>query len=107
MASNPLILSYIEPHQPITVQWIAHWIKDILEEAGVDMGTFKARSVRGAATSGTLAKGMSIEEILRTADWSSDSTFRRFYYRPSRDNVFARTVLQLCNWQQSIDYALL
>ena len=95
--SNPLILSYIKPHRPITVQRIAHWIKDMLE-AGVDTGTFKAHSVRGAATSAALAKGVTIEEILRTADWSSDSTFRRFYYRPSRDNVFSRTVLQLCKW---------
>ena len=91
--SNPLILSYIKPHRPITVQRIAHWIKDILEEAGVDTGTFKAHSVRGAATSAALAKGVSIEEILRTADWS---TFRRFYYTDPPGKMFFPE--QSCNY---------
>lgn len=51
MAPDPLILSDIKPLRPITVQQISYWIKDILEEAGVDTG-YKAH---------VLAKGVSIE----------------------------------------------
>ena len=93
--SNPLFLSYIKPHRPVTSQRIAHWIKDLLGEAGVDTDTFKAHSVRGASTTAALAKGVSLQDILRTADWSAESTFQRFYYRPEKENVYARTLLNL------------
>jgi len=33
---NPLFLSYIKPHKPISSQRLAHWIKDIMEKAGID-----------------------------------------------------------------------
>ena len=39
-------------------------------------------------------KGVLIEDILRTADRSSDSTFHRFYYRPSQQKSHAQTVFQ-------------
>ena len=90
---NPLFLSYIKPHKPITSQRIAHWIKDVLTEAGVNTEVFKAHSVRGAATTAALKKGVSINDILQTADWSTDSTFRRFYYRPSQENTFVEKLL--------------
>ena len=32
-------------------------------------------------------------EILKTADWSSEATFRRFYYRPEVSANFAHKVL--------------
>ena len=92
---RPLFLSYVKPHKPVTSQRIAHWIKDFLSEAGVDTTIFKAHSVRGASTSAALTKGVSIQDILHTADWSSDSTFRRFYYRPAKENVFAHKLLTL------------
>jgi len=39
-------------------------------------------------------KGVAIKDIPRTADWSTDSTFWRFYYRPTQQNVYAQAVLQ-------------
>ena len=77
--ANPLFLSYIKPHRLVTSQRIAHWIKDLLGEAGVDTDTFKAHSVRRASTTAALAKGVSLQDILRTADWSTESTFQKFY----------------------------
>lgn len=81
--SNPLFLSYIKPHKPVSTDRIAHWMKDLLKKAGIDVSVFKAHSVRGASTTAARDKGVSIGDILRTADWSSDSTFRPFYCRPS------------------------
>ena len=91
---QPLFLSYIKPHGPVSSQRIAHWLKDILGRAGVDTSVFKAHSVRGASSTAASEKGVHIEDILRTADWSTDSTFRRFYYRPSQENNYAQTLLQ-------------
>ena len=91
---QPLFLSYIKPHDPVSSQRIAHWLKDVLGRAGVDTNIFKAHSVRGASSTAASEKGVHIKDILRTADWSTDSTFRRFYYRPSHENGYAQTLLQ-------------
>ena len=72
---QPLFLSYIKPHGPITSQRLAHWLKEIMRKAGVDTSVFKAHSVRGASSTAASEKGVLIEDILRTVDWSSDSTF--------------------------------
>ena len=47
--------------------------------------------MHGAVTSEALTKGVSIQDILNTADWSTDSTFRRFY--PSKENSFVDKLL--------------
>ena len=89
-----LFLSYVKPHKPVTSQRLAHWLKELLGKAGIDTSVFKAHSVRGASSTAASMKGVLIEDILRTADWSTDSTFRRFYYRPTLANNYAQTVLQ-------------
>jgi len=91
----PLFLSYVKPHNPVTSQRIAHWIKDTLTKAGVDTNTFKGHSVRGASTSAAVGKRLHIADVLKTADWSSESTFRQFYYRSSNsaEKNFAQSVL--------------
>ena len=92
-AEERLFLSYVKPHKPVTSQRIAHWIKDLLQDAGVDINVFKAHSARGASATAAYNKGVSMQEILQTADWSKDSTFRRFYYRPLESAEYALKVL--------------
>ena len=55
--SRPLFLSYVQPHGPVTSQRIAHWVKLLLGEAGVDTTKFSAHSVRGASTTAAREKG--------------------------------------------------
>jgi len=88
-----LFISYVKPHRPVTTQRLAHWIKDLLKEAGVDTAVFKAHSVRGASTSAALKKGVHISDILSTANWNRESTFQRFYCRLPKENSFADRVL--------------
>ena len=88
-----LFLSYIKPHKPVTSQRIAHWIKMFLKDAGIDTGIFSAHSVRGASATAAMDKGVTLTDILHVADWSSDTTFRRFYYRPMKDATYAHKVL--------------
>ena len=65
----------------------------MLEEPGIDTNLFKGHSVRSASTSAAANQGVTTEDILKAADWSSDSSFQRFYYKPVRNATFARTVL--------------
>ena len=49
--------------------------------SGVDTDIFKPHSCRSASTSKAHITGVSIENILKCGQWSSDSTFYKFYCR--------------------------
>ncbi|KAI5633931.1 phage integrase family domain-containing protein [Phthorimaea operculella] len=91
-----LLLTHKAPHRPATAQTISRWIKQVLSESGVDVGTFSAHSTRHAAsaTSAAFSAGINVETIRKTAGWTSASTaFARFYNRPINDeSSFARAV---------------
>jgi len=65
-----------------------------MEKAGIDTTIFKAHLVRGASNTAAAEKGVLMADILQTADWSRDSTFKRFYYRPTSNNGYAQIMLQ-------------
>jgi len=65
-------------------------VKDTLQLAGIDTAVF---SLRGASTSAAVAKGVHLADILSMADWSRDSTFKKFYYRPSSADIYAKKLL--------------
>jgi len=65
----------------------------LLEAAGVDTSVFNAHSVRGASSSAAANLGITTNEILKAADWSSESVFQKFYYKPTADPTFGRAVL--------------
>ena len=75
-----LFLSYVRPFQPVKSCTIARWLKEVLHKAGFT--SFNAHSTRVTAA---FDKGMSISDILKVADWSSDSMFKKFYYKPTID----------------------
>ena len=64
-----------------------------MEKAGIDTSVFKAHSTRGAATTAAANAGITTDDILKAADWSSDTVFKRFYYKPTRDVRFGQSVL--------------
>lgn len=76
-----LFVSYIKPHKPVSTDTLARWIKHVMMDSGIDTSIFKAHSVRGATTSDAYAKGVPISEILCTADWTNEHTFRKYYLR--------------------------
>ena len=95
--NKQLFISLNKPHNPVTSSTIARWLKQIMESAGVDTSIFKAHSVRSASTSAASMMGVTTEDILGAADWSTESSFQRFYYKPVRDTVFAKSVLTATN----------
>ena len=95
-----MLLSYVRPHKPVTSQKLAHWVRDVLAEAGVER-SFKAHSVRGAYA---MAKGVSLSERFNTADWSRELTFRRFYYRETKNTKCVSKVLQAENTRSQLKF---
>ena len=89
-----LLISYHRPQKPVQSCTIARWIKSFLGSAGIDTSIFKGHSTRSASTSKARAEGISLEDVLKMADWTGPSSFLRFYYRPSFTDDFARAVLQ-------------
>ena len=84
----------IKPHRAVGSSTIARWLKSTLEAAGVDTSIFSAHSVRGASSSKAANMGNTTNEILRAADWSSESVFQKFYHKPTeKRSSFGRAVL--------------
>ena len=90
---NPLFISSRKPFMPVKPATIGHWLKNLMKEAGNDTSLYTAHSTQGAATSKAKAIGVPMTEILKAANWSSASTFCRFYNRPFTTNQFGQAVL--------------
>ena len=71
-----LFLSYIKPHDPISSSSIARWILAMLSLAGTDTNNFKAHSVKSASASAAASAGVTTNQIMEEADWSSESVFQ-------------------------------
>ena len=90
--SNQLFVSYCS-YDAICSSTIARWLKTILGLSGIDTSMFKAHSYRGAAASAAFSKGCSVQQILKTGDWSSVRNFYRFYLRGNQSDIdFAHAV---------------
>ena len=68
-----------------------------MESAGIDTSIFKAHTVRSALTSAASMQGVTTEDILVAADWSTESSFQQFYYKPVHNITFAKSVLTATN----------
>lgn len=79
---NRLFLSVVQPHKPVSASMVARWVWSLLQAAGIDTSQFKPHSVRGASASDAAKGGVALSDILGMACWSSDSTLKRFYYKP-------------------------
>ena len=90
---TPLFVSFIKPHVPVSSATISRWLKSVLAPAGVDTASFQGHSVRSAASSAAKKLGVSSAKIMKVADWSRESTFVKFYHKPTEDTSFERTVL--------------
>jgi site-specific recombinase XerD len=88
------ILSFIKPYHPVTKDSISRWVKSVLQQAGVDVTKYTAHSSRAATTSHTKRKGLSLQDIMKTAGWTSATTFEKFYHKPAETpKTFGQTVM--------------
>ena len=85
-----------KPHQSASRDTLSRWIKWQMRLAGIDMSRFASHSVRSASTSAACAGKVPLPIILRTAGWSKEDTFRKFYKKPiGRQEEFAQSILSL------------
>ena len=91
---DPLFILYVKPHKPISAPSLARWLRSLLKVSGVNSDIFKAHSVCAASTTAAANSNVPLSEILKMADWSSPSTFQKFYYKPIHSSNFAHAVLQ-------------
>ena len=77
-----LFISWIKPHQSVSLDTISRWIELVLKEAGINLELLTAHSVRGASSSAALGSGAPLDLILRTAGWSNCKTFMKHYHNP-------------------------
>jgi hypothetical protein len=82
VSDDRLILVYIKPHRPATVDTIRRYILCVMERAGIDIAIFKPHSTRAAATSAAKRRNVPISSIMANAMWKSSSTFAKFYDKP-------------------------
>ncbi|CAC5398485.1 unnamed protein product [Mytilus coruscus] len=92
-----LFLALCEPHKPVTSQIISHWIVQIIKQAYSDSESSGKRKIHAHSTRANILallwhffKAASINSILESADWSSESTFSRFYLRELDVNVLQK-----------------
>ena len=78
-AKTLVFLSWIGELDPVTSSTIARWLRACLSEASIDIGIFKAHSVRGAACLKAVLVGVTTTDILQAAELSSGTTFQKFY----------------------------
>jgi len=57
---------------PVIPATFAHWLKQVLKEAGVSEDFLPIIPTRATAVSVAFDKGISLADIIRTANWSSD-----------------------------------
>ena len=91
---DPLFVSYVKPHNPITAPTLGRWLRMVLKNAGIDTDIFKAHSVRGASTTAAVNINVPLDDVMKMADWSRVSTFQKFYYKPLFKANYAHSVLK-------------
>jgi hypothetical protein len=80
----------------VSTSTVARWMRTVMAESGVGP-EFGAHSVRSAATSAARSAGVSLKDIMQTANWSSAKTFHKYYYRESTGSrtQFSDTIVNI------------
>ena len=87
-----LLLMTVKPHVAISRDTLSRWVKLVLKKAGINTDIFKAGSTRVATVSKAALAGTSLEEIMRGAGWSRQTTFTKWYKREVKSKKICRTV---------------
>ena len=74
--------------------------------AGMDTVTFSAHSARDASTSKDSNMGVTTVDTPKAADWSSESVFQKFYYKPDHHVGYGQACAPLIWLQHSKKYTL-
>lgn len=94
--TSKLFISHGQPFKAVCSSTISRWLKETLKLAGIDTTIFKGHSYRSASTSKADDLGVSVDVILRAANWASTGTFSKYYKKKiCDDGAFAQAVLSV------------
>ena len=88
-----LFMTTQPPFKAASQQTISRWIKQTLIKAGLDVSVFSPHSTRSAATTKARSANIPLLTILKTAGWSKESTFAKYYDKTiTNEGVFADAI---------------
>ena len=79
---DPLFVSYVKPHNPITSPTLSRWLRTAIKNAGIDTELFESHSVRGASTTAAANSNVPLDKVLKMTDWSCVSALQKLSSRP-------------------------
>lgn len=91
--TTQLFITTRPPYKSVSRDTITRWTKTVLVDAGIDMSVFTPHSVRSASTS-KAAEIIPLQTVLKTAGWTQQSTFTKYYKRDCCDKTFDTAILQ-------------
>ena len=65
---------------PVGAATCSRWLRDVMDRVGIDP-KYKGGSVRMAAASAAIDRGVPIDVVLNTGRWASWQVFNKFYNR--------------------------
>lgn len=101
-SNTQLLLSYIKPFKPVSRDTTSHWVKTVVENAGIDTKKFKPHSTRAASTLAANTSAVPLVDLLSAAGWKSDCTFAKYCNKVLSKNSFARGVLETLSSQTTV-----
>ena len=89
--ADPVLRKMVPPYTQVSPKTVSRWLTEVInpEHQGI-MG----HSTRGHAASAAYEGGRTIKQIMDAAEWQSESVFRQYYFHPSFDVEFGRSVLK-------------
>ena len=76
--ANQLLLSFVQPHKPISTTTLKRWCVTVIKECGININIFGSHSTRSASASKCKISWLSFKEIAKSAGWSNEKTFAQF-----------------------------
>jgi hypothetical protein len=74
-----LFVAAVPPHGNLTADCLRNWLKSTMTAAGI-ADHFMPHTIRAVTTSTAFNDGTSREDIVASANWSTSTTFERFYH---------------------------
>ena len=94
-----LFISPYAPHKAVKLATVRRWITAVLTEAGVSA---PAGSTRATAASTAVFTGVSLQQLMDSADWSRRSTLVRHYMRVLPEETLQAVLDKLNSMQDAI-----
>jgi len=90
---SKLFISYVKE---VSRDTLTRWVSQVMIQAGLDVSEFSPHSTRAASVSSANRASLKLDDILKTAGWSSEFCFAKYYNKPIvAASSFANAVLSI------------